>query len=337
MNNFPSRAEYVEAMQFPHVSFQAKEIKNSTPIYNGDRLIQYSGGYSTVFPIVQTSTGKKHALRLWNADIGEAKIRTSAISKFIQSKQSKYFVDFRYIDRAVLVNGSSQPAILMDWVDGMNLKDYVHLHIKDTVKIKSLASDLRSIFRDFGEIGIAHGDLQHGNILVKKNGKPVLVDYDSMYIDDLNGMRDIIKGLSGYQHPTRVENKFVNPRLDYFSQLIIYLSLLVFADNPELWNKYYPTEDLLFSSNDFKNPLTSSLIIELKKSSNKEIKFLVNELRKELRKKNFDKLKSLEDLLFKFQPDKRDYQVKKILTKSSKDSIISNNWHHKVKAIIDKF
>ena len=85
MKQYPTRADFVEAMQFPRISFQASEIKGSTLISNGSRLVQYSGGYSTIFPLLNEK-GKKYALRLWNADIGEAKIRTSAVSNYLQKK-----------------------------------------------------------------------------------------------------------------------------------------------------------------------------------------------------------------------------------------------------------
>ena len=145
LKRYPSRADFVEAMQFPQISFQAKELKESTLVYNGSRLVQYSGGYTTVFPIHKLN-GEKYALRLWNADIGEAKIRTSAISKYLKVNKCKYFVAFQYVENAVLVAGELHPAVLMDWVDGLNLKDYVNLHINDSTIIKKLAEDLRLMF-----------------------------------------------------------------------------------------------------------------------------------------------------------------------------------------------
>lgn len=44
------------------------------------------------------------------------------------------------------------------------------------------------------EKSIAHGDLQHGNILVDSNGNIYLIDYDSMFVPSLEKERDIIKG-----------------------------------------------------------------------------------------------------------------------------------------------
>ena len=68
--------------------------------------------------------------------------------------------------------------------------------------------------------------MQHGNIMVKDGGQLVLVDYDSMYVPALDGWDEEIKGLQGYQHEARWKNKKLAPKADYFSELIIYLSLL---------------------------------------------------------------------------------------------------------------
>ena len=71
-----------------------------------------------------------------------------------------------------------------------------------------------------------------------------LVDYDSFYCSDLKGEQDIVKGLVDYQHPSRQENKYVSEKLDYFSELIIYLSILAIAESPSLVDKYQ-VEDLI--------------------------------------------------------------------------------------------
>lgn len=335
LKRYPSRADFVEAMQFPQISFQAKELKESTLVYNGSRLVQYSGGYTTVFPIHKLN-GEKYALRLWNADIGEAKIRTSAISKYLKVNKCKYFVAFQYVENAVLVAGELHPAVLMDWVDGLNLKDYVNLHINDSTIIKKLAEDLRLMFDYLTKLGIAHGDLQHGNILVRNNGDIVLVDYDSMYVKDLLGKKDIIKGLPGYQHPERVNNHYTNDVLDNFSQIVIYLSLLVFTDKPELWEKYCRTEDLLFSANDFKNPQKSSLLRALKKNDDKFLSFLSAQLEVELGKKDFRTLRSLEEVVKGFTDEGNTSNTKVNLNHTLK-KVKTSIWADKVKNIVDKF
>jgi len=196
-----------------------------------------------------------------------------------------------------LVNGTLHPIVLMDWVDGQTLKEYINSNITNTSKILDLAEKFKEMTAYFHKENIAHGDLQHGNILIKSDGSLVAIDYDSMFIEPLNGMTDTIKGLPGYQHPTRHSNQFVNSRLDYFSELVIYLSLLIFVDTPKLWDDYYETEDLLFSKDDFSNPSNSKLIITHLKSTNPTISELTEKMVEELKATDIAQLRPLEDLL----------------------------------------
>jgi serine/threonine protein kinase len=296
MANYPSRTDIVTAMRNPLVSFKSNEIIGGSVIQKGSRIIQYSGGYTTVFPF-HKQTGNKVAVRLWIADIGDAKKRSLEISNYLENLNNAYFAGFKYIDDAVLVNGTLHPIVLMDWVDGQTLKEYINSNITNTSKILDLAEKFKEMTAYFHKENIAHGDLQHGNILIKSDGSLVAIDYDSMFIEPLNGMTDTIKGLPGYQHPTRHSNQFVNSRLDYFSELVIYLSLLIFVDTPKLWDDYYETEDLLFSKDDFSNPSNSKLIITHLKSTNPTISELTEKMVEELKATDIAQLRPLEDLL----------------------------------------
>lgn len=296
MSNYPSRTDIVTAMRNPQVSFKSNEIIGGSVIYKGSRIIQYSGGYTTVFPFHKQS-GDKVAVRLWIADIGDAKKRSLEISNYLKKLHNAYFVGFNYIDDAVLVNGILHPIVLMDWVDGQTLKEYINSNISNPSAILDLSEKFKQMALYFHQENIAHGDLQHGNLLVKNDGSLVVIDYDSMFIEPLQGMTDTIKGLPGYQHPARHSNQEVNPKLDYFSELVIYLSLLVYADKPTLWSEYYETEDLLFSKADFENPISSKLINTCLKSSNPNISELTNEMLEELKASNISQLRPLEELV----------------------------------------
>jgi len=296
MSNYPSRTDIVTAMRNPNVSFKSNEIIGGSVIQKGSRIIQYSGGYTSVFPF-HKQAGNKVAVRLWIADIGDAKKRSLEISNYLENMNNEYFVGFKYIDDAVLVNGTLHPIVLMDWVDGQPLKDYINSNIINASKILDLAGKFKEMTAYFHKENIAHGDLQHGNILVKNDGSLVAIDYDSMFIEPLNGMTDTIKGLPGYQHPARHSNQCINSKLDYFSELVIYLSLLIYADAPKLWDDYYETEDLLFSKDDFSNPSNSKLISIHLKSTNPTISDLTEKMVEELKATDIAKLRPLEELL----------------------------------------
>jgi serine/threonine protein kinase len=184
----------------------------------------------------------------------------------------------------------------MDWVEGTLLKEYINDNSDQLPQIlPPLAENFKKMVKFFHEKNIAHGDLQHGNILVNPDGSLVVIDYDSMFIEPLKGMPDQIKGLPGYQHPRRFENQCINNKLDYFSELVIYLSLLVYAEKPQLWQHYYETEDLLFSKDDFNRKQHSRLIEELLLSKNRSIAELTHKLLEQLTKTDIQHLEPLEE------------------------------------------
>lgn len=296
-NVYPSRTDIVTAMRNPQVSFRADELIGGTIIKKGSRVIQYSGGYTTVFPF-HRKNAKKVAVRCWIADIGNAKKRSQEISTYLSALNSPYFCAFQYLEDALLINGIVYPIVLMDWVEGKTLKDFVNDNIhSNPTAINKVKENFKDMVSYFHIQNIAHGDLQHGNILVNPDCSLTIIDYDSMYIEPLRNMSDAIKGLPGYQHPSRYNNKYINPKLDYFSELVIYLSLQVFEKEPNLWEKYYDTEDLLFSKDDFANSNQSILIQRLLKSSDQTIIDLTNKLKEQLAKNDIDQLEPLENLL----------------------------------------
>jgi serine/threonine protein kinase len=282
-------------MKNPQVCYKAKELIGGNVVCKGSNVIQYAGGYTTVFPFID-SKGKKVAIRCWCADIGDACKRSSTISDYLNKEQNSYFVNFKYVDNAILIAGQLQPVIVMEWVDGKPLKEYINDNLNPTAFL-ALAENFKLMVADFHKRNIAHGDLQHGNIMVKSDGSLVVVDYDSMYIEQLKGMNDVIKGLPGYQHPARGRNQTINPKLDYFSELVIYLSLLIFAENSNLWQKYYDAEDLLFSKDDFVNITQSPIYHIFINHTNSQIITLLQKLEEFLLQSEIQDLEPLEDAL----------------------------------------
>ena len=224
-----------------------------------DRLIAYTGGFTVVYPY--TINNEKWALRCWHADLGNVRKRFNVISKAIQRSKASYLCDFVYVDEGIVVDGKVYPITRMRWVDGMTIKDYICKHKNSKNKLLQLAESFLFLVQDMHRNQFAHGDLQHGNIIVNDKGELFLVDYDSFYCPDLNGEREIITGLKDYQHPLRQSNLIVSEKIDYFSELIIYLSILAIAHNSTFVDKYQvaDSEHLLFEAKDFQNLKGSSI------------------------------------------------------------------------------
>lgn len=260
------------------------------------RLCSYSGGFTVVYPYILN--GKKWAFRCWHSNLGNVRERFNIISQTIQDANLQFLCDFIYVDEGVVVDGIVYPTTRMSWVDGINIKDYICEHRFSKSKLLQLSQKFLTLVKDMHKRNFAHGDLQHGNIIVSDNEEIFLVDYDSFYCPELKGERDIITGLTSYQHPARKQNKFTSEKIDYFSEIIIYLSIRAIAENPSLVDKYQvkDSEQMLFSSKDFID-LRKSLIYKDISLLGEEFITYLDILELYLSKKSIDELEPFDVLL----------------------------------------
>lgn len=166
------------------------------------QLLLYSGGFTAVFPVI--INGEKWAFRCWHVSIKDADKRLQLVSEFILKKKPSYLVPLEFTQRGIVVNGVVYPTTRMKWIEGRTIKEYLCDNIGKRQVLLDIASSFLSLVENMHEMGIAHGDLQHGNILVTESNDLCLVDYDSMYVPSMGSdYRDEIKGKDGYQHPNR--------------------------------------------------------------------------------------------------------------------------------------
>ena len=227
------------------------------------RLVAYTGGFSVVYPFEYNN--EVWAFRCWHADLGNLRGHFLTLSAALSKLNLPYFCSFTYVDEGIVVEGKKYPTTRMKWIDGKNLKEYICIHKNNKNKLKNLANNFVKMITTLHKYHISHGDLQHGNILIDDNDNLFLIDYDSVYVPELQGEADIIKGLKGYQHPKRGDNLLANEKVDYFSELIIYLSILAIAEKSSLVEKYQveDSEQLLFSFEDFKDLENSQVYVDL--------------------------------------------------------------------------
>src|SRR2546425_9490716 len=86
----------------------------------------------------------------------------------------------------------------MQWAKG----DLLHSHIEKNLGYPAVLAALRAkwaiLVRHLEAAQVAHGDLQHGNILVR-GGSIQLVDYDGMWVPALRGRHATEIGHRAYQ------------------------------------------------------------------------------------------------------------------------------------------
>ena len=296
---WPTPADYAQAVGgYPDVCLLDPKLRGGKhKKIPANQLLVYTGGFSTVFPIDVAQNN--YALRCWNKDIGDSKNRYEKIDDYLKQVHLPYFVDFEYVPEGILINGKKWPITRMEWANGESLRDFIEHNLHDPKIFSVVANEFQKMFETLHAHQISHGDLQSGNIMLKKNGTDIaikLIDYDSLFVPALRGQNSPTPGLPEYQHPSRAEK--CNEKMDYFSELVIYLSFLSLSEMPELWNQFKDKTEkgLLFSRDDFANPDQSDILQELGNLS-PEIQQLAATLKDYCARTSIEQLQPLEAIL----------------------------------------
>lgn len=321
---FPSRNDVVNAIQNPTL-LKVATLKNGSLLRGkNNRLIIYSGGFTSVFPYLINNT--KKAIRCWVADPGNIADNLTKIQSYFNSTKLPYFTDFEYIKDAIVINGIHYPIMTMTWVEGETLKNFIKNNLQESTKLKLLAENFKDMCKDLHFHNISHGDLQHGNILITPNLELKLVDYDGVYVPGLENKEDSIKGLMGYQHPSRWTLDKLNPKVDYFSELVIYISIKALSVAPNLWHelKMEYTDTLIFNEEDIQHK-GNTKIFGILKGLSSEMNKLVEQMIEYLYKTNIDELKPIEDIFDETSKAPWENKTQKITIHQSKVEVNPNN------------
>lgn len=294
------------------------------------QALSFPGNFAVIFPVKKRN--KKYALRVSRTHLksNNDSVKYNLISDYFKKNINPYktFCAFKYIDRAIKSQGKVYPAILMDWVDGKNLFNYVNENYKNSNLMSDLADNFLKLFKRFHKLGISHGDLHNSNILINDLGRIKLIDYDSVYVKDFIELKHSIKGIESFVHPNK--KKFLKEKQDFFPELIIYLSLLAISASPSLWEKYNRgLDNLIFTLKDFKNYENSDLFKSLGLLNDNKISSLVYILKKYLDTKDPYELIPIEEELSSLKNPVLSFSSNKRFVKNTSDKKIQLKWNAK--------
>ena len=279
---WPSLQDYNEAVQITATCLHDPELKQGLVYSDAMGLPRpITGSFASVYRM--QCSEKDFALRLFLRNIPDQQRRYALISDFVQHDDLPYTVTFDYLENGIKLRGDWLPALKMEWVDGISLDDYIVEHLADAEKLEQLLSKFVRMMKELHDAGIAHGDLQHGNIILCGD-ELRLVDYDGMFVPKMIGYPANELGHRNYQHPKRAEKHF-GPYLDNFSAWIIYASVRALQIDPRLMHQLGAGDDcLLFRQTDFVDPLNSATFSALEKHDNSELQLLGRFVRAQLDK-----------------------------------------------------
>lgn len=261
----PSAQAFAEAVQFPDTAFTDSLLAGCTPDLTTLGLPRgISGAFAIVFRMTD-AMGDAWAAKCFFNPSPDLRGRFSALSARLADHPVDAVAPFNFLPGGIRVEGQAWPVLRMPWQSGRSLISHVQHHLNEPDALVALASALAATQRDLEAAGIAHGDLQHGNILVDGDAlapRIRLIDLDAAYVPALRKMSSLEAGHRNYAHPDRGSSDF-GPYVDRFTFRVLDASLRALAARPNLWDVYHTGENLIFSAADFFDPDTSALLADL--------------------------------------------------------------------------
>jgi hypothetical protein len=278
--DWPTPQDYNEAVQNPRTCFADEQLCNSRIATNKIGLPHAaSGSFASVYKA--TTGDSSWAVRCFLNNRSEQKARYEHISEFVLFDNLESTVDFYYLDQGIKVRGKWYPCLKMTWVDGLTLDRYIEQSYSDTNKMTNLLKGFHQMVGELEGAGIGHGDLQHGNIIVTDKGLR-LVDYDTLFVPALSGLKSLEFGHPNYQHPQRNENHF-DPNVDNFSRWLIHASIFCLAVDPTLYKTLGGGDEcILFRRKDLLEPDDSMVFKTLLEHESEHIRQTASIIRRML-------------------------------------------------------
>lgn len=277
---WPLASHFSAMLQSPAIAFRDPELARCR-IEKDERNQPrpWAGAFAVVYKGIHPD-GSPFAIRVFVTESPERRERYDRISEYLKTRQLGCLVPFEYRDRSIrsASDGKWYPLVLMDWVEGETLYKWVHAKclVDDREALSAAARGWLVLVKELADAQIAHGDLQHANVMVTPEGRLKLVDYDCMCVPALVGRRNLEVGVEPYQHPQRDATTLLGPDLDRFSALAIFVALRALAAEPGLWQRHVegPAYDkLLLRKEDFQSPGTP-LRQDLARSPDDEVREL---------------------------------------------------------------
>ena len=275
---YPLISEYVEAVRNAEDNFD--KLRNLRPVTDGNgNPVMTSGNFAVVFKMRDEKNDKLYAVKCFLKDQPNRAENYRMIAEELEYVSSSFLTKFQYLDNelfvdAVHADGDEFPVLLMDWVEGTNLDQYIRQHLHDSYQLHLLAYQFSRLAMWLMPQPFAHGDLKPDNIMVREDGTLVLIDYDGMFVPAMKGQKAREMGSPDFRHPARTEETF-NEHIDDFSLASILLSLRVIAEEPALLEKYGAADRLLFSEKDYRNIHDCQLLKDIFPSECPEVNTLV--------------------------------------------------------------
>lgn len=269
---WPIATDYQDAIQNHHISLIPTHLRTYTPVLDKGGFPKLAAGnFACVFRL-----GDGHqdvAVRCFLRPVTDQERRYRLISEHMRNFSSPNLVGFSYVASGIRIRGQSFPIVTMEWAEGLTLDRFIKRNLGNPDILRRLAARWRGLVANLRGGFMAHGDLQHGNVLADDHGL-YLVDYDAMFISPFANDKSPEIGHPNYQHPRRKAENY-DCDIDNFAALVIYTSIKAIAAEPLVWDEFSTGDNLLFSKEDYADAGRSRCFKRLKSSPDRVVTTLV--------------------------------------------------------------
>ena len=262
---YPLISEYVRAIQ--DASSNLDKLAHLVPVLDDHgEPYRSSGAFAVVFKMKDEQTGKCYALKCFTEEQEGRAEAYRQIADELEFVDSSYITSVKYLDKEIFVDSSCEedefPVLLMDWIDGETMENYIAENYQDNYAMAMLCYRFCKMAAWLRSQPFAHGDIKPDNIMVRPDGNLTLVDYDGMFVPAMKGQKSPTIGTKDFSHPLRTVDDF-NETIDDFALASIALSLKAISMNSTLLDTYGASDRLLFSESDYRTPSSSKAISAL--------------------------------------------------------------------------
>ena len=270
--NWPLPQDFNEAVQNPAMAFADPDLKAAQPVVGPTGLpLPRSGNFADVYQL-RGADGRNWAVKCFTRPVTGLDHRYQKVADALAAANLRFTIPFTFLNEGVRVRGQWLPAVKMEWVDGLQLNQVVRENSGNPAVLDALLGMWVKLCKRLREAGIAHADIQHGNVMLVPGARAgafglKLIDYDGMYVPALANSPSGETGHPNFQHPGRAASRAYSPDLDRFPHLVVAAALKGLAVlGPSLWDRFDTGDNLLFTEDDFRNPAGSKLLHELWKA-----------------------------------------------------------------------
>ena len=256
--SYPSFEEYTDALRMPPSAvFQDPLLAGGSVRRNGAGVpFARSGNFALTYEV--TVNGSRYAVRCFHKESDSLERRYEAISRKLTSIASPWFMDFDFQPAGIRTESGEFPIVRMRWAEGCSLAQFISEHRDEPRALMQLRETLRELARHLQAHDIAHGDIQPGNIIVRSATDLKLIDYDGMFVPELEPWGSTELGQRNFQHPGRSWLHY-DERLDRFSFALLDVALEALATQPALWELTGSDEaGIVLRASDFADPPAST-------------------------------------------------------------------------------